>query len=42
MDFDAPGDLGFFDLKDEEPEEPTLDNGLFEQPIPGEEDEYEQ
>ena len=36
--FEDPGDLGFFDQKDEVPEEPTLDDCLFDEPLPGEEE----
>jgi len=37
--FDDPGDLGFFDIKEDEPIEQELENPLFESPLPGEEED---
>lgn len=38
--FDDPGDLGFFDIQEDESVEEPLDNPFYE-PAPGEEDYYE-
>ena len=37
-DFDDPGDLGFFNEPDELPIDVEIENDLFYEPAPGEED----
>ena len=36
--FDDPGDLGFFDIKDEDVEVPLLEDSIFDEPLPDEEE----